>query len=82
MCAPWPLYFSLASQLERYFDRLKHEPGWDEWEKEAWAFKHDRMDVERRIMDENGAVESADIARLMELFQVSYLERSPICLNW
>jgi hypothetical protein len=35
------LYISLALQLERYFDRLKHEPGWGEWEKEAWAFKHD-----------------------------------------
>lgn len=64
------LYFSLAGQLERYFDRLKHEKGWEEWEKEAWAFKYDRMDVERRIADGHGVVECADIARLMELFQV------------
>lgn len=63
------LYFSLASQLERYFDRLKVEPGWEDWEKEAWAFKHDRLDVEKRIL-EGHDVENADIARLMELFQV------------
>jgi AAA+ ATPase superfamily predicted ATPase len=66
------LYFSLVGQMEQYFERLKTQPGWKEWEKEAWSFKHDRLDVERRLMVANGFVEPADIARVMELFQVSF----------
>jgi hypothetical protein len=65
------LYFSLVTQMEQFFERLTQLPGWKEWEKEAWAFKHDRTDVERRLAQGQGTVEVSDVARVMELFQVS-----------
>lgn len=50
------LYFSLSTQLESYFaaipDLLGREWGWGEFEKESFAFKHDRLDVMKRM--ENG----------------------------
>lgn len=50
------LYFSLSTQLESYFaaipDLLGREWGWGEFEKESFAFKHDRLDVLKRL--ENG----------------------------
>ncbi|KZS96760.1 hypothetical protein SISNIDRAFT_547505 [Sistotremastrum niveocremeum HHB9708] len=68
------LYFSLASQMEEYFGKLKDLDGWGkEWEKEAWAFKHDRLGVERRLEKEGEKVETSDIARVMEIFQSSLL---------
>ncbi|TDL16880.1 hypothetical protein BD410DRAFT_794891 [Rickenella mellea] len=69
------LYMSFSRQMEQYFETLsKTMEGYEEFEKESWSFKHDRLNVERRI--ENGGaavVKTSDIARLMELFQSSLL---------
>ncbi|KWU44570.1 hypothetical protein RHOSPDRAFT_4185, partial [Rhodotorula sp. JG-1b] len=66
------LYFSLSTQLESYFaaipDLLGREWGWGEFEKESFAFKHDRLDVLKR-MENGGEVKTSDIAHLLELFQ-------------
>jgi hypothetical protein len=68
------LYFSLAQQMEGYFSTLPElmgeEWGWGVFTQESYAFKHFRLDVEKRLKD-GGEVKTADIARLMELFQVS-----------
>ena len=65
------LYFSLASQMEQYFYEIKNLlKGYDDFEKESWSFKHDRLAVERRI-ENGGEVRTSDVAHLMELFQVS-----------
>ncbi|KAI5116016.1 hypothetical protein M0805_004387 [Coniferiporia weirii] len=69
------LYLNLSGQMERYFSIISREmEGYDEFEKDAWAFKHDRLKVEH-LIDRNGpdAVKTSDIARLMELFQSSLL---------
>ncbi|GAA5899868.1 uncharacterized protein JCM6883_006015 [Sporobolomyces salmoneus] len=70
------LYFSLSQQLESYFavipEQLGAEWGWDEFEKESWAFKHDRLEVEKRVKD-GGDVKTADVSRLMEILQSSLL---------
>lgn len=55
--------------------------GWDEFVKQSWKFKHDRIAVEKR-----GSVRTADVARLMEVFQVSarfvlFIEFSILSLN-
>ena len=66
------LYFSLALQMEQYFASLKDQlEGYDDFEKESWSFKHDRMAMEKRVDGGGEAVKTADIAHLMELFQVS-----------
>lgn len=56
------LYFSLSTQLESYFaaipDLLGKEWGWGEFEKESWAFKHDRAAVQKRI-EQGGEVKSS-----------------------
>lgn len=67
------LYFSLAQQMEGYFATLPElmgeEWGWGVFTLESYAFKHFRLAVEKRIQ-EGGSVKTADIARLLELFQV------------
>ncbi|KAG8216053.1 hypothetical protein J3R82DRAFT_8053 [Butyriboletus roseoflavus] len=71
------LYMSLSQQMERYFeDVATNMPGFDEFRREASAFKHDRLDVERRLSEAvmgsvGSQVRTSDIARLMELFQCS-----------
>ncbi|KAH9916916.1 uncharacterized protein B0H18DRAFT_938883 [Fomitopsis serialis] len=79
------LYMSLSQQMEAYFNALSQDPempGYGEFEKEAWAFKHDRLNVERRTSGQSGEgtphltmaeIKTSDIARLMELFQSSLL---------
>lgn len=61
---------------EQYFAALpammnpdKQDDGWSVFEKESWAFKHDRIAVEARLAG-GGQVKTSDIAHLMELFQV------------
>ncbi|KAL0567601.1 hypothetical protein V5O48_014388, partial [Marasmius crinis-equi] len=74
------LYMSLSQQMEQYFEEIaKQMDGYQDFEKEAWSFKHDRLNVERRLQDappESGIqrVKTSDIARLMELFQSSLLK--------
>ncbi|KAI0249792.1 hypothetical protein BJV78DRAFT_1283768 [Lactifluus subvellereus] len=70
------LYISLSQQMEQYFTCIADMRGYDEFEREAWGFKHDRLNVERRLSDTNGSgqIRTSDIARLMELFQSSLLK--------
>ncbi|KAK7683758.1 hypothetical protein QCA50_013134 [Cerrena zonata] len=80
------LYFSLSQQMESFFMGVSKDPdmpGYEEFEKEAWAFKHDRLGVERRVSAANGdgqgaamlgEIKTSDIARIMELFQSSLLK--------
>lgn len=81
------LYMSLNQQMEAYFMAIAEDPempGYKEFEKEAWAFKHDRLNVERRMASSTqsgetlahtsmGEIKTSDVARLMELFQSSLL---------
>ncbi|KAI0922952.1 hypothetical protein AcV5_009810 [Taiwanofungus camphoratus] len=80
------LYVSLSQQMEAFFMGIAQDPdmpGYAEFEKEAWAFKHDRLNVERRMANSQageslahtvlGEIKTSDIARLMELFQSSLL---------
>ncbi|PCH33251.1 hypothetical protein WOLCODRAFT_61294 [Wolfiporia cocos MD-104 SS10] len=81
------LYMSLSQQMEAFFMAISQDPdmpGFGCFEKEAWAFKHDRLNVERRLANSSSAGETAtlhglgeiktsDIARVMELFQSSML---------
>jgi AAA+ ATPase superfamily predicted ATPase len=50
------LYFSLSQQLESYFavipEQMGSEWGWDEFEKESWAFKVSRKTVLRQELKE------------------------------
>ncbi|THG99272.1 hypothetical protein EW026_g3059 [Hermanssonia centrifuga] len=81
------LYMSVSQQMEAFFMGIAQDPelpGYEEFEKQAWGFKHDRLSVERRLS--NGAnadgpgigapsdIKTSDIARLMELFQSSLLK--------
>lgn len=70
------LYISLSQQMEQYFNCIADMKGYEDFEKEAWGFKHDRLNVERRLSDANGSgqIRTSDIARLMELFQSSLLK--------
>jgi len=70
------LYISLSQQVEQYFNFIADMKGYEDFEKEAWNFKHDRLNVERRLSDTNGSgqIRTSDIARLMELFQSSLLK--------
>ncbi|OJA16556.1 hypothetical protein AZE42_00622 [Rhizopogon vesiculosus] len=46
------LYMSISQQMEQYFDGIsKTVPGYEEFRKEGWSFKHDRLNVERRLND-------------------------------
>ncbi|KAJ4489957.1 hypothetical protein J3R30DRAFT_3278378 [Lentinula aciculospora] len=74
------LYMSLSRQMEQYFEAMSTQmEGYKEFEKEAWSFKHDRLNVERKMTEVPpdsgiGRVKTSDIARLMELFQSSLLK--------
>ncbi|KAK0183903.1 hypothetical protein F5146DRAFT_1067861 [Armillaria mellea] len=74
------LYMSLSHQMEQYFEEIADKMnGYEQFEKEAWSFKHDRLNVERRIGEaQEGSgirkITTSDIARLMELFQSSLLK--------
>ncbi|KAH9942044.1 hypothetical protein B0H21DRAFT_751367 [Amylocystis lapponica] len=81
------LYMSLSQQMEAFFMAIAQDPdmpGYSEFEKEAWGFKHDRLSVERRMANSPqpgdntghcalGEIKTSDVARLMELFQSSLL---------
>ncbi|KAK6974961.1 hypothetical protein R3P38DRAFT_567656 [Favolaschia claudopus] len=72
------LYTSLSQQMEQYFEEIGKIDGYEEFEKESWGFKHDRLNVERRLAETQPGsdvrnVRTSDIARLMELFQVGCL---------
>ncbi|EJF61846.1 hypothetical protein DICSQDRAFT_59695 [Dichomitus squalens LYAD-421 SS1] len=80
------LYMSLSQQMEGFFMGIARDqdmPGYEAFEKEAWGFKHDRLNVERRLSNAGqstealssplGEIKTSDIARLMELFQSSLL---------
>ncbi|KAF8208189.1 hypothetical protein K438DRAFT_1813576 [Mycena galopus ATCC 62051] len=73
------LYTSLSQQMEQYFEEIGKLAGYEEFEREAWGFKHDRLNVERRIVETPPGsdvrnVKTSDVARLMELFQSSLLK--------
>ncbi|KAK0458444.1 uncharacterized protein EV420DRAFT_1542266 [Desarmillaria tabescens] len=74
------LYMSLSHQMEQYFEEIADKMnGYEQFEREAWSFKHDRLNVERRIGEaQEGSgvrkITTSDIARLMELFQSSLLK--------
>ncbi|KAJ7253037.1 hypothetical protein B0H12DRAFT_601955 [Mycena haematopus] len=73
------LYTSLSQQMEQFFEEIGKLPGYEEFEKESWGFKHDRLNVERRIAEippgsDVRNVRTSDVARLMELFQSSLLK--------
>ncbi|KAJ7028689.1 hypothetical protein C8F04DRAFT_963618 [Mycena alexandri] len=73
------LYTSLSQQMEQYFEEIGKMHGYEEFEKEAWGFKHDRLNVERRMAETPPGsdvrnVRTSDVARLMELFQSSLLK--------
>ncbi|EKM56706.1 uncharacterized protein PHACADRAFT_141576 [Phanerochaete carnosa HHB-10118-sp] len=77
------LYLSLSQQMESFFMEISKDPGHEEFEKQAWGFKHDRLNVERRITNSSpqdgisagvlGDIKVSDVARLMELYQSSLL---------
>ena len=61
--------------MEQFFASLKDElEGYDDFERESWAFNHSRGAMEKRIANGGEAVKTADIAHLMELFQSSLLK--------
>lgn len=79
------LYTSLSQQMEQYFEDVAAIEGYEEFRKEAWSFKHDRIAVERRTIGDDESLRShtlgitttirtSDISRLMELFQSSLLK--------
>ncbi|KAJ7845894.1 hypothetical protein B0H13DRAFT_2363387 [Mycena leptocephala] len=73
------LYTSLSQQMEQYFEEIGKLAGYEEFEREGWSFKHDRINVERRMAETpTGSdvqnVRTSDVARLMELFQSSLLK--------
>jgi len=68
------LYFAFASQMEQYFVELsKRLEGYEDFEKESYAFKHDRMAIEKRV-EGGGEVKTSDIAHILELFQSALLK--------
>lgn len=66
--------------MELYFEEIANTmEGYKEFEREAWSFKHDRLNVEKRLQEGGSdklgrAVKTSDVARLMELFQSSLLK--------
>ncbi|KAF8352054.1 hypothetical protein F5887DRAFT_11187 [Amanita rubescens] len=80
------LYMSLSQQMENYFEEVATIDGYEDFRKEAWCFKHDRLAVEHRMMSDDEPIRShglstiapsirtSDISRLMELFQSSLLK--------
>ena len=66
--------------MELYFEEIANTmEGYEEFEHEAWSFKHDRLNVEKRLQEGGSdkpsrGVKTSDVARLMELFQSSLLK--------
>ena len=62
------LYYSLSQQMEQYFAALPeiYGPTYQEFEKESWAFKHDRAAMDGRI-EKGGAVKTSDIGARVQL---------------
>lgn len=78
------LYFSLCEQIESYFEAIPglmgEGWGYECFHQQSWAFKHDRIDIQKRV-DNGGEVKTSDIAHLMELLQgglVRYWEFDPL----
>ncbi|KAK7042466.1 hypothetical protein R3P38DRAFT_2890638 [Favolaschia claudopus] len=73
-------FADLASLIHNNtFEEIGKIDGYEEFEKESWGFKHDRLNVERRLAETQPGsdirnVRTSDIARLMELFQSSLLK--------
>lgn len=66
---------SLATQMENFFTSLAERlPGYESFSKESLAFKHCRLDVERRLQNGTDWVKTSDIAHLLELFQSALLK--------
>ncbi|PFH51124.1 hypothetical protein AMATHDRAFT_143293 [Amanita thiersii Skay4041] len=79
------LYMSLSQQMEQYFEEVATVEGFEDFRKEAWSFKHDRIKVERRTLSDEESmrncsqtmsptIRTSDVSRLMELFQSSLLK--------
>ncbi|KAF8635694.1 hypothetical protein AX15_000319 [Amanita polypyramis BW_CC] len=77
------LYLSLSQQMEHYFEEVATMEGYEEFQKEAWCFKHDRIAVERRTLPDDASIHTqmlvptirtSDVSRLMELFQSALLK--------
>ncbi|KAK2460799.1 hypothetical protein APHAL10511_007269 [Amanita phalloides] len=79
------LYMSLSQQMETYFEAVATMEGYEEFRKEAWCFKHDRIAMEHRIYSDEetsrshahvmvSTIRTSDVSRLMELFQSSLLK--------
>ncbi|OAV93664.1 hypothetical protein PTTG_27245 [Puccinia triticina 1-1 BBBD Race 1] len=69
------LFFSFSWQMEQYFVSLASRlEGYDPFEKEALAFKHLRLDTQRRIEKNGPPVKTSDIAHLLEIFQSCLLK--------
>ncbi|CAD6571451.1 MAG: hypothetical protein CYPHOPRED_004441 [Cyphobasidiales sp. Tagirdzhanova-0007] len=68
------LYFALTSQMEQYFvDLSKRLAGYQDFEKESFAFKHDRLAIQKRV-EGGGEVKTSDVAHILELFQSALLK--------
>ncbi|KAA1071794.1 hypothetical protein PGT21_019602 [Puccinia graminis f. sp. tritici] len=76
------LFFSFAWQMEQYFVSLASRlEGYEPFEKEALAFKHLRLDAQRRVEKNGPPVKTSDIAHLLEIFQsclLKYWEFTPV----
>ncbi|PLW38607.1 hypothetical protein PCANC_16539 [Puccinia coronata f. sp. avenae] len=75
------LFFSFSCQMEQYFVGLARRlEGYEVFEKEALAFKHLRLDIQRRMERNGPPVKTSDVAHLLEIFQsclLKYWEFSP-----
>ncbi|KNE98837.1 hypothetical protein PSTG_07859 [Puccinia striiformis f. sp. tritici PST-78] len=76
------LFFSFSRQMEQYFVSLASRlEGYEIFEKEALAFKHLRLDSQRRVEKNGPPIKTSDIAHLLEIFQsclLKYWEFSPV----
>ncbi|KAI9607642.1 hypothetical protein KEM48_003552 [Puccinia striiformis f. sp. tritici PST-130] len=64
------LFFSFSRQMEQYFVSLASRlEGYEIFEKEALAFKHLRLDSQRRVEKNGPPIKTSDIAHLLEIFQ-------------
>ncbi|KZO92411.1 hypothetical protein CALVIDRAFT_520472 [Calocera viscosa TUFC12733] len=68
---PSSMYFSLSAQYEQYFLQLGESlPGYkEECENIGLSFKHQRLDVSRRVEAGSRQVGTSDVAALLELLQ-------------
>ncbi|PPQ77918.1 hypothetical protein CVT25_015393 [Psilocybe cyanescens] len=72
------LYTSLSQQMEQYFEEIATKmEGYQDFEREAWSFKHDRLNVERRIIENNGNVHKSNI-KTSDSSLLKYWEFQPV----